>query len=158
MGLLKNTLTNYTRRTVDTYSVAEYNSTNLPAIVKYITTLPSNMYTWYNVQDNDKFERISQELYNNPDYWDVLLILNSRTPLLGLPFDYDTLIKLSADFVLEYELFSYGRTIPDKARTIMMDTILAEKNVINESNRVLKIIKPTEMNKFLQTGYDLGLF
>jgi len=158
MALLKSTLTNYKRNTFGQYNVCEYTSIDINAVTKYITTLPADMYTWYHAQDNDRFERISLELYGNPDYWDALLILNRRPTLFGLPFDYDTVLTRSNDYVLEYELFVYGQSIPAKPRTEMINKINSDSISLNESYRTLKVIKPSRMNKFLQDGYDLGLF
>jgi len=158
MGLLTSTLTNYKRATFGQYNVCEYTSIDIQAVQQYITTLPKDMYTWYHAQDNDRFDRISLELYGNPDYWDVILILNHRHTLSGLPFDFDTVLTRSNDYILEYELFVYGSSIPDKPRTAMMNKLNSDNDILNESNRTIKVLKPTKMNKFLQDGYDLGLF
>ena len=157
-GLLSNTLTNFTRRTVDTYSVMDYKSINMNSIYDYINTLSPDTFDWYQVQDDDKWERISLELYQNTDYWDVLLILNQRNPLTDLPFSFDVISKLSEDRITEYHTLVYGSTLPTAEHDIMLNIVETNNLTDNENNRVIKIIKPAKMSRFLQDGYDLGIF
>lgn len=157
-GYLTGTLINFTRRTVDGYSVPDYNTRNFTEIKNFINNLPSDVFDYYMVQNNDNIERIALELYNNPDLWDVLLLINNRDPLSFSPFDFDTVVNLSEDKVQEYEANVYNISVPQKEREIMYTQYEKTRVQENESDRIIKIIKPNRIGAFLQSGHELGLF
>jgi len=158
MAYLKNTITNFTRNTVDGYSVCDYRSIDFNAIRVFINSLNSDYFDLFRVNDDDKWERIALELYGAPDYWDILMVLNQRNPLTGLPFNFDTISALADDKVLEYGNFVYGKSVPNVESEIMYNYWEADLEATNESNRVIKIIRPSQINAFLQLGFDQGVF
>jgi hypothetical protein len=157
-GYLTTSLMNFTRRDIDGYNVTDYTSINFTDVHAYVNSLPDSMTDWYQVQNNDKFERIALELYGNADYWDILLVINHRNPLTGLPFDFDTISNLAEDAVEEYEADIYNATLPDAEHIIMYNEYEEQSIIKNELNRVIKIIRPSQINTFLQDGYNQGVF
>jgi len=157
-GFLTNTITNYTRREIDGYAISDYKTIDLTVVYDYMQKLPADTFDWYQVQDDDKWERISLELYQNANYWDILLVLNQRDTLTGLPFRYDIVAQLAEDSIVEYQSLVYHTPLPTAEHDAMLgyiEPIAVEKN---EATRVIKIINPSSMNRFLQDGYDLGIF
>jgi len=157
-GYLTDTLMKFDRRDVDGYNVADYTSLNFTKVQSYVASLPTSMTDWYQVENDDKFERIALELYGSANYWDILLVINHRNPLTGLPFNFDTLSNLAEDNIAEYEVSYSGLTVPDAEHVIMYNKYETDFIAQSELNRVIKIIKPSQMNQFLQDGYDQGIF
>jgi len=155
---LKGTILNPVRINTQGYNVANYTSVDYPGIYKYIAGLPSSIFDMYQVNDNDKWERIAHELYNNADYWDVLLVINKRNPLTGLPLDFDTVSLMSDDKVIAYETNTYKEAMPINIFDLMYAEYNKHLTIQNDLNKVIRIVKPTMMSSFLQGGFDAGLF
>jgi len=155
---LKGTIINPSRMNVPGYNVANYTSIDFVAIRAYISTLPNNMFDMYQVNDNDRWERIAHELYKNADYWDVLLVINNRNPLTGLPLDFDTISIMSDDVVFAYEKNIFGGPLPAPVFDLMYNEYNKHLTMENDVNKVIKIVKPAMMSSFLQGGFDAGVF
>lgn len=158
MTELINTIVKYDRRTLDNYSVVDYTSKNIKNIQEYIDSLDDDLFDWYQMEDNDKLERIALELYGNADYWDILLIINERNPLFQLALDFDTLAKIATSKVLKYEEVVYKASIGAQANKEMDEKYNFEYVTDNEDYRVLRIVKPSRVFEFLQGGYEQGYF
>jgi len=157
-GYLQTTILKYTPRTVNSYIVSDYRSINISNIQAYIQNLPNNMTDWFSVDDDDKWERLSLQLYGIADYWDILLVLNQRQTLDGLPFNFDVLSNLADTKVLTYINTVYGKTLPTAEHNLMYNKFEQERTTTNEQKRIIKIIKISQMNKFLQDAHNLGIF
>jgi len=155
---LKGTILNPVRINAQGYNVANYTSVDYVAIHKYTAGLPSSMFDMYQVNDNDKWERIAHELYNNADYWDVLLVVNKRNPLTGLPLDFDAVSIMSDDKAVAYETNTYKEALPNNIFDLMYAEYNKHLTIQNDLNKVIRIVKPTMMSSFLQGGFDAGLF
>jgi len=155
---LKNTIVNYDRRTVGNYSVADYTSKNIGKMREYIKACDSSMFDWYHMTNNDKLERVALEIYGNPDYWDILLMINDRNPLFQFPFDFDTLTSLTTDKMSEYANDVYGTALKAAVYTEMYSKYEKEAVDNNELYRLILIVKPPRIYEFLQDGYEQGYF
>lgn len=155
---LTSTLLNFTRKTVGSYNVVDYTSINFFKVREYLDALPPEIFEFYQVDNTDRFERIALELYGNANYWDILMIINKRNPLTGLPFDFDFISNLSEDTILEYEAEIYKKTVPQVERDLMYTEYEKVLFTANEANRIIKIIKPSRLSEFLQNGFDAGIF
>lgn len=158
MQYLKNTILNYDRVIFDNYSIPDYLSKKLPNILDFIDSLDSNYFSWYQVQDNDKLERISHEIYGNENYWDILLLINRKLPLVNIAHDYDTLYNIAEDMVQDYENSIFNVALPSIEREILLNKFLADLLQKNEEYRIIRIVNPSKMNKFLQLGFEAGYF
>jgi len=146
---LTTSLLKFNRRIVDGMSISDYHSIDFVKIRDYIASLDKSFFDFYQCMDDDKWERISLELYNNPDYWDVLLVINDRHAFLGLPLGIDTTALLSDDKIAEYESLVYGKSLNTIEAELMYNKVEFDMVVTNEANRVIKIIKPAKMGTFI---------
>jgi len=155
---LTNTILNFKRKEIGTYSVVDYTSLDLQKMRAYINSIPQDSFEYFNVVNGDRFERIALQLYGSSNYWDVLLLINDRHPLTGLPFDFDTISNLAESTILSYESIILKKPVPSKSREILYTKYEHELFVENEAQRLIKIIKPSKMADFIQTGFNIGVF
>jgi len=152
--IVSGTFTRFNKRIVGNYNAADFRSKDIIQLKKFINNLPQNAFDYAMVPDNDNFMRISLKLYGDMNFWDVLIAINGRDSLAGLPFDFDTIDVISNDKIIEYETFVYGKTVPEPQRTELLNLKKTELDVLNEGHRVIKYIKPDVLGQFIQTAYD----
>jgi len=162
MAYLKNTIINFDNsdHTIlnTTYSVEDYRSLNLNKILDYIEVCEDNMFDWYQLQNNANLEKVALDLYGNPDYWDILIAINGRNPLLDLPFDFDVLESFSESKAQSYVDKVYGKDLSESTKLELIDSYRKKFQTRNEELRVIRIVKPSMIQKFLQKGYEEGCF
>jgi hypothetical protein len=140
------------------YDLEDYQTLNLIKVFEYVESCNDNLFTWHQLQNNDKLEKVSLDLYNNPDYWDILLVINRRNPLIELPYDTDTLLEFAARKTENYINDVYGKDISQETLEVLTATY--EKKFIEDAEkfRVIRIVKPEKIHDFLQKGYEEGCF
>jgi hypothetical protein len=153
---MKNTILNFKKETVEIelgferseYEVRDYFSKkiNVSDIVPEIL----DMMAIYEMYDGDTIERVSFELYGTTDYWDILIMLNERSPLYDMPYEDGTIQEQSETFIFQYQNFVYSHApLIQRRATILLNELIESRTNDNESLRALYIIKPSEMNRFL---------
>jgi hypothetical protein len=155
---LKTTIIQYDKKTSDSYSVSDYLSKDIPEIMTFINSLDASYFSWYEVKNNDKLERIAYELYGNPDYWDILLLINNKRPLQDMPYDFDAINATAELMVEEYEANVYKSDIPESTRSLLFKTFRNKLEIEYESFRIMRIVNPSKINSFLQAGFAGGYF
>jgi hypothetical protein len=110
------------------------------------------------MEDDDKLERVALEIYGVPDYWDIILIINHRNPLMEFPHNYDALVDFTERKIQRYIDTVYGKDLAESTYNLMYDKYLNELNDQINIWRTLKIIKPSRIQEFLSGGYELGIF
>lgn len=169
MAYLKNTLQTYDRRdvlmddiegtgTAELYSIKDYTSVDQAKVRKFIDTLDSTYFDWYQLQNNMNLEKLALDLYGNADYWDIFIVVNHRNPLFEFPYDYDTLTNMVENKVSEYVANVYGSELSTEAYNALYENFKNELVTQTEKFRIIKIVKPTKIYEFLQKGYEQGLF
>ena len=133
------------------YDVSDYFSKSITlfelnsvAVLRY-----PNLFKNYFVQDNDKFERISQELYGTPDHWDILTLLNGRDPMFGNPYETDV-IETNIDLNANRYFKQYAQSqVNDDLRERFTNEISEEVNDINDITRSILTIKPQFLSDYI---------
>jgi hypothetical protein len=159
MAYLKNSVLNFTNRVIENTSIEDYFTFNAKHIHEFIDTCTKDYFDYYQMQDDDKIERIALELYENPNYWDILLMINGRDALFDMPYNFGTLYEISLSNVNKYaEKFSGLSALPADHIEYMRVTYEEDIREKNEINRVLKIVKPEHMQDFIREAYENGCF
>jgi len=159
MAYLKNSVIDYENRIVDNYSVEDYFTFDTKKVLDYVKTCTEDYFEWYQLENNDAIERVAHDLYGNADYWDILLLINGRDPLFGFVYDFDIVNLTSIQMVEKYDNDVYTTaSLTDMHKQYMQQTYEKKLNDQNESNRLIKIVKPSRINEFLQKGYESGCF
>jgi len=149
---MKNTIVKFETEELEEFIVPNYFSKNIH-ITDLLDTLNIDTYfSYYQMTNNDKLERISYELYGTPDYWDILFLLNKRDPLFDIPFDYDTVYNSSTSFIDTYINYIYSNA---PLSSIKRSTELQEEflNMFIEQNeiyRVIRVVRPSKIGEFIK--------
>lgn len=169
MAYLKNTLQNYDKldvrmpdieggNTTETYSITDYTSVDHVKVRQFVDGLSPTMFDWYQLQNNSNLEKVALDLYGNPDYWDILVVINHRNPLFELPYDYDTITSMVENKVADYASKVYGDELSARSYDALVENYKTQMVKEAEVFRVIKIVKPSKIYEFLQKGYEQGLF
>lgn len=159
MAQLKNSIVDFTNRTLNGYSVEDYFTFDLKLILEHVKTCTDDFFEWYQIQDDDKLERIALELYGDADYWDILLIINGKDALLHMPYNFDTVAEFARNTAEDYvKHISTLTTLPDFHIEEMVTKYEEKFRKENDSYRLMRIVKPQRMQEFIQKAYEAGCF
>ena len=165
MDYLKNTVLKPTVAAIDnaekifpdrsgSLNVPLYNITTLRKIKRVVDEINPDIISYMTVNNNTCLEKISYELYGNANYWDILLLLNTRSPLFQMPYDFDVLSDAADRSVTEYERKVYKKKLPTAIQETFRKTSLEQLTKENERFRILKYIQPSRIFDFLQILYE----
>ena len=150
---MKNTVLIYDTEELDEFIVSDYFSKKItvfdliPDIGDYLAI--------YKLQDNDKLEKISFDLYKTTDYWDILLMLNDRNPLFEMPYETDAITTQAETLIDKYCNNIYvNHPMEITSLTRFTEKFMADFNSLNESYRYLYVIQPTRMGDFIKLLKD----
>ena len=159
MARLKNSVIDFTNRTIEQTSIEDYFTFDLKAVLTFVDEVDQTIFDWYLMRDDDKLERISLQLYNNPDYWDILMLINGKDALFDMPYNFDTVSKLGEELANRYAAKISNHLVLPQAHIDQMAAIYEQRYLEeNEINRPLKIIKPARMQEFIRLAYQNGVF
>ena len=159
---MKNKIINYEFLESDNYEYRDYTSRDY-LIIYDMEELNDDYYIEYvQIQDNDKIERISYQIYGTADYWDLLILINSRDPLFDMVYSYDMVENSVYSDLDEYDNTNFNSKLSTLTinNEIYLDTLkegfLNKAIEANEDLRTLKIIKPSKLQEFLKIARDKG--
>lgn len=159
MAYLKNSTLDFTNRQIDDTILEDYFSFDTQKILSYIATCTEDFFDWYQMEDDDKLERIALSLYGNPNYWDILMIINDKDPLFDMPYNFNTVTDIASSKALFYaNKISSFMTLPASHIEYLTSQYEEEEIALNEARRPLRIVKPTRMQEFIQKAYESGCF
>ena len=95
-----------------TFKVTNYNSVDLAQVKKMLDELDKDYFVWLKVNEGDKIEKVLFDYYKTSDYYDLILLVNSREMVFGMPYSYDVVLNaVDVDIQnYEYKVFS-SRTV-----------------------------------------------
>lgn len=175
--MMTNSMLKYDTIEMDNYIVTDYTSKNFKTIYERLDEFPKIMFGTYLMEDNDKLERIAFELYNNEDYWDLLLLLNNRDPLFHMAYYNDYLYSLKNEELTKLvnhlsngikgeenlELFTETYYAEDESfdqydrLKFFNNDILAKLELQNDVYRTLVYVRPSYIEDFFRMAYEKGI-
>lgn len=159
MPYLKNSIINCDNRIIDNYDVEDYFTLDFTKINEYVLSCPSDWFDWYQLQDNDNIEKVSLDIYGDADYWDILIVINKKNALFDMPYDYDTLLNMADYKTAKYEQeINKSKALPSVTRNAMIKAYREKYVSDNETFRIIKIVRPSKIQSFIQGGYEQGYF
>ena len=127
--------------------VSDYRSLNINPILKTdFTDYTLNQ----NVPQNMLVENISFNIYNNPKFFDILLLINNRDMLFDMSYDYDTLIDLANEITTNY-FSDYIGSMPEELFDLFRDNVLEYLNEKNTEFSNFRIVPKNRINDFQKT-------
>lgn len=127
--------------------VSDYRSLNINPIFKTDFT---NYTLNQNVPQNMLIENISFNIYNNPKFFDILLLINNRDMLFDMSYDYDTLIDLANEITTNY-FSDYIGSMPEDLFELFRDNVLEYLNEKNTEFSNFRIVPKNRINDFQKT-------
>ena len=148
---MQNTLIKFDTKEVDDYIVSDYFSRKINLYSIITDDVKKEYFVTYQIQDNDKIERISYEIYKTTDYWDLLILINSLDTISDMPYDFDTYTGSTDDFLNPYYNSIYSNS-PLNAQRLqeLKDEFYETKRISNEKFRYINVIRPSKMQDFLK--------
>lgn len=112
--------------------------------------LVSGMLDVYQMEDDDRLERISFHLYGTPDYWDLLSLLNENDPLFDMPYNEEILRDAIEKKVRIQQNFDYSHApLIQSVADDLKKKYTTETLQKNEDTRILTVVKPSRINDFM---------
>lgn len=146
---MKNSTIKYDKRITENYTVEDYTSKDFRKIYNMPETKSTDWVEYITLNDGQTIEQVSQILYDNPDYWDILMLINGRDPLFDMPYNFDVLSNLAEAQISKYAL-EYSGVYKQETFNQLAVEKLAQLENRNEELRTLKVVKPSKINDFIK--------
>lgn len=156
---MTNYILKYDTEELDEFIVSDYKSKNISIFNLFNSLYNNNTYkdffTIYSIQENDKLERLSLELYGTTNYWDIILMINQLNPLFDMFYDNDTIFDSVKENVNNYANNEYVNKPLGEPRTSELYQEFSEMMYNeNDKKRYIYVIKPEKMNEFIKLMRD----
>lgn len=164
---LKNTLLNFDHINIDdvenvttsknestlnvtpSLDISFYDRIKIQKIKDVISTMNEDWFSYVLVPQNSTLEKISYDLYESKDYWDILLLVNERMPLFDMYYDYDIISEAGETSLKEYEDKVYRKKILSEVRERLRVKMQENYEAENENLKIIKYIKKNYIYDFI---------
>lgn len=152
-----NTMLKYDKIIINGLELEDYTSKKYYNI-HFMEELSDDAYVdYYQLQNDEKIETVSYKLYNSPDYWDMLLLINNMSPLFDMTYNYDLTADCSEDFVNTYANDVYVTGDLTEEYIAQLKVVELERHLIcMEEKRTIKVIRPSSLQSFLKKAREKG--
>lgn len=132
-------ISNYFSKDINVYNIL----TDDDNINDYIDT--------YKMSDDDRLERISYDLYGTTDYWDILMLINERSSLFEMSYNFDVISEDNTSFVDNYfnSIYSQAPLLNAERIEALSSEYLTDNVSKNETYRYINVVKPSKITQFL---------
>lgn len=127
----------------------DYQTLDISAVDEFCNANP-NALMKVNVQPGMQPELIAKKLYGDKDYWDLLMVLNNRECLDGLPKDNDTL-QAEVDNLADEYFKNYQGNADDELINAYKEALLERKSAENTAKQVFVCLNPQYKKQFLRS-------
>lgn len=131
-------------------NVRDYRSVDYSSITKYIND--SNTIN-VKINANDFIESVSNRLYNDPNLWDLLMLINNKDALSDMPYDNDRIADMADELIANY--FNnpekpYQGNVTEQLITEYREYLIDLLTQKNYQNMIIKALDPTYLGDFLR--------
>lgn len=92
------------------FKITNYNSVDLTEVDEYLASIDASWFIQYKLTEGCKLEKIMLDVYGTTKYTDIVLFLNHRDAVFGMPVMYDVV----DDSVLQETENYYNRVFGDQ--------------------------------------------
>ena len=164
---LKNTLLNFDHINIDdvenvttsknestlnvtpSLDISFYDRIKIQKIKDVISSMNEAWFSYVIVPQNTTLEKISYDLYESKDYWDILLLVNERMPLFDMYYDYDIISEAGETSLKEYEEKIYRKKILSEVRERLRVKMQENYEAENENLKIIKYIQKNYIYDFI---------
>lgn len=130
----------------------DYQTLNVNAVLQFVKNYPQSVLK-VNVPPEVKIETLSQKLYSDKDYWDLILVLNNKEFLYDMPKSNDIISIEVDDLVKNYFYNSekpYQGNIPEGLTEAYSNALMETKTQENNDNQTFIVLNPNYKKQFLR--------
>lgn len=149
MAQLTNTIFKFPTVQKGSFIVQDYSRNKLKSILDLPEITDNNFIMYIDLEENQTIEAVSYILYNNENYWDILIAINNIDPLFGLCYDFDTLNSFANSKTENYRT-KFGITLSLESYNRLLSQWKEEIEDENAIKRKLKVIRPNMINEFIR--------
>ena len=164
---LKNTLLNFDHINIDdvenittsknestlnvtpSLDISFYDRIKIQKIKDVISSMNEAWFSYVIVPQNTTLEKISYDLYDSKDYWDILLHVNERMPIFDMYCDYDIISEAGETALKEYEEKIYRKKILSEVRERLRLKMQENYEAENENLKIVKYIQKNYIYDFI---------
>lgn len=164
---LKNTLLNFDHINIDdvenvttsknestlnvtpSLDISFYDRIKIQKIKDVISSMNEAWFSYVIVPQNTTLEKISYDLYDSKDYWDILLLVNERMPIFDMYYDYDIISEAGETSLKEYEEKIYRKKILSEVRERLRVKMQENYEAENENLKIVKYIQKNYIYDFI---------
>ena len=164
---LKNTLLNFDHINIDdvenvttsknsstlnvtpSLDISFYDRIKIQKIKDVISSMNEAWFSYVIVPQNTTLEKISYDLYESKDYWDILLLVNERMPIFDMYCDYDIISEAGETALKEYEEKIYRKKILSEVRERLRLKMQENYEAENENLKIVKYIQKNYIYDFI---------
>lgn len=140
------------------FKVYDFNSLNIRKIRALMSVIPDSWIGYTKIQNNTNVEKLANDIYGNPDFWDILVILNNRNPLFEWPYDFDVIEHMTDSMITKYEKYVYKKKMSDSSKEKLRKQLYDKISEQNEQFRYIRYIFPENIYEFISLGKKYGVF
>ena len=164
---LKNTLLNFDHINIDdvenittsknestlnvtpSLDISFYDRIKIQKIKDVISSMNEAWFSYVIVPQNTTLEKVSYDLYESKDYWDILLLVNERMPIFEMNCDYDIISEAGEKALKEYEEKIYRKKILSEVRERLRLKMQENYEAENENLKIVKYIQKNYLYDFI---------
>lgn len=134
------------------FKITNYNSIDLTEVREYLASLNPDWLFDYKLQEGAKIETVIKDFYGSTKYTDIIMLLNNREYIFGLPVVYDVLedsvTQTIEDFYYKIfgDQFFYKRRNEEPEKNGLKDSLNTEGLKQNLRNSVITLIYPPKIS------------
>ena len=129
--------------------ISFYDRNKIQKIKNVISSMNEAWFSYVLVPQNSTLEKVSYDLYESKDYWDILLLVNERMPLFDMYYDYDIISEAGETTLQEYENKVYRKKILSDVRERLRVKMQENYEAENENLKIIKYIKKNYLYDFI---------
>ena len=129
--------------------ISFYDRNKIQKIKDVISSMNEAWFSYVLVPQNSTLEKISFDLYESKDYWDILLLVNERMPIFDMYCDYDIISEAGETSLKEYENKVYRKKILSDVRERLRVKMQENYEAENENLKIIKYIKKNYLYDFI---------
>lgn len=131
-------------------NVRDYRSVDYSSITNFVNE--SNTIN-VKINANDFIESVSNRLYNDPNLWDLLMLINNKDALSDMPYDNDRIADMADELIMNY--FNnpekpYQGNITEQLLSEYREYLIDLLTQKNYQNMIIKALDPTYLGDFLR--------
>lgn len=131
-------------------NVRDYRSVDCSSITNFINE--SNIIN-VKINANDFIESVSNRLYNDPNLWDLLMLINNKDALSDMPYDNDRIADMADELIMNY--FNnpekpYQGNITEQLLSEYREYLIDLLTQKNYQNMIIKALDPVYLGDFLR--------